>query len=160
MDIPLQASSPKKMHHGTRAVFSAKPFTFYCSSPAFWFLQPTCYTQTFLAPKLQDALAAAFTLNFQRNSSLIFWQLTGIICSSTSLQCLPLPPTVWLSSYCSSHISWDLCLWSNACFVSGFKISSVMVTTFEYLCVWNMLDVIFREKHGCLHAWRAEAMLV
>lgn len=94
------------------------------------FLQLTCYTQTFLAPKLQDALGAAFALNFQRNSPLIFWQLTGIICSSTSLQCLPLPPTVCLViAPLAFH---EICVCDQ---MSGFKISSVMVTTVEYLCV-------------------------
>lgn len=58
---------------------------------------------TFLAPQLQDALAAAFTLSFQKNSPLIFWQLTGIIHSARSLQCLPLPPVISLPSYCSTQ---------------------------------------------------------
>lgn len=99
----------------------------------------------FLAPQLQDALAAAFTLSFQKNSSLVFWQLTGIIHSARSLQCLPLPPVISLPSYCSTHFLWGLRLCPSACFVSGFNISSVIVTTFEYPCVWNILALIFRE---------------
>lgn len=52
------------MYHGTWAVFSL-----FTVLPLLSELLSSCYTQTFLAPKLQDALAAAFTLSFQSNSS-------------------------------------------------------------------------------------------
>lgn len=109
-----------------------------------------CHTHSFLAAKLQNASLTTFTLSFQRNSSLLGWQLTGIICSSISM-------LVFVSNYltacdyltaCSSQLPWGLYLWPNGCFRSGFKISTVMVTTFEYLCVWmlsmNMVDLSFR----------------
>lgn len=81
-------------------------------------------------------------------------QLAEIICSSESLHYLSLPLTTLLPSYCTSEFSWGLCLWPNSCCMSGFRIFPVMVTSFEYVCVWmpsmSMMDL----------KWRAEAMLV
>lgn len=125
------------MLHGTRAVLSL--FTVLPLLSDFF---SSHYTQsTFLPPQLQDALTAAFTLSFQKISPLIFWQLTGIIHSVRSLQCLPLPPVISLPSYCSTHFLWG----PSACLLSGFKIFSVIDTSFECPCVWNILALIFRE---------------
>lgn len=108
MDFLQQASSPKEMHHGTRAVLSL-----FTVLPVLSDFFSSCYIQHIPGSTVTDALAAAFTLSFQKNSPLMFWQRTGIIYSARSLQWPSLASSYFTASYCSAHFlsEWGLCLW-------------------------------------------------
>lgn len=150
MDFLQQTSSPKEMHHGTRAVLSL--FTALSLLSDFF---SSHYTWCIPGSTVTGCLSCCIYTQFpeQLTSRIL---ATDWDCTRWKIFTMPsFASHYFTASYCSTHFFVRSVPMTSACFVSGFKTSSVIVTTLSIL-VFETFWPWFPERLK----WRAEAMFI